>query len=54
MISRQQAKNDFFADHFAGVGKMVAGGKWDLPKMALDEKDAGGSLGDNKSKTQNE
>ncbi len=54
MISRQQAKNDFLADHFAGIGKMVAGGKWDLPKMALDEKDAGGLLGNNKSKSKNE
>lgn len=52
MISRQQAKNDFLANHFAGVGKMVAGGKWDLPKMALDEKDAGGLLGEAKASSE--
>jgi hypothetical protein len=49
MISRQQAKNDFLSDHFAGVGKMVAGGKWGLPKMALEEKDAGGLISDKKN-----
>lgn len=54
MISRQQAKNDFLADHFADAGKMVAGGKWDLPKMALDEKDAGGLLGEVKASSETE
>lgn len=27
MISLQQEKNDFLADHFADAGKMVDGGK---------------------------
>lgn len=54
MISRQQAKNNFLADHFAGVGKMVAGGKWGLPKMELGEKDAGGLLGEAKASSETE
>jgi hypothetical protein len=40
-----------YDDRFAGAGKVIAGGKSSVPKMKLDEKDAGGLLGDTKSKT---
>ncbi len=36
-------------DHFAGVGKMIRGGKKATPKIKLDEKGAGGLLGDVKN-----
>jgi hypothetical protein len=48
-----KSKNNL-GDRFADVGKAITEIKGGVYKLTLDEKDAGGLLGGNKNKTQNE